>query len=110
MAKRLSIETRVLRIVLKGCSNPRTWTKDVAARLKDGTPAEINVDGVKMRCAGGWLYFARNKLDHYSYGAEDALQDACSELYGEDYVNVNDGKDGRRRVVRACKLALKTVE
>ena len=101
-----TLEIRIIEGALKIISDPKRHTKRNLAEAADGTMCSPCDDKAVTFCAEGALMRGAYDLDEY--GARHDAYYAVRAV-DSDYVNVNDGPDGRRRVIAIFKKALKNL-
>jgi hypothetical protein len=99
-----SLVQRIIEGALKIIQDPNRWTKGVYARDDKGYQCYPHSDEAMSFCAAGAIERVAYEIDADSDPANHAIRDVCL-----NYHEVNDGPDGRRRVIAIFKKALKNL-
>jgi|SRR5215469_5307515 len=93
----------ILKAALKLVSDPKRWTKSVFAVDKNGYSVPSTDPSAVRWCAVGALTKIGGKTAA-RYAAARALTIACG---GVGITDVNDGRNGRKRIIAAFQRAIK---
>jgi len=100
----IPLAERIIEDALKIIEDPNRWTRGAEARDKDGEVCDVLSRRAKRFCARGALEKAahRHKADYYDIVGVIGTASPY-------YTSVNDSPDGRRKVIKIFKKALKSL-
>ena len=100
--KKILCEARAL------VADHKTWTKNTFARTASGKMTRSDAPNAVRFCALGAL---RKVGDSYTFQqeAEHLLQNTTRRLFHQSVPNVNDGPNGRKKMLEAFDAAIETL-
>jgi hypothetical protein len=105
----VSLEQLIIDGALKIISDPKRWTRYHDAENAEGRPCGTCASQAQKFCAQGAIYRAAYDLNGHTCTAfANSAINAVGRV-SEDLVMVNDGANGRRRVIKIFEQALKNL-